>query len=241
MDKDKIESEKFLELFNQLDAYMRSRLHFDRFVDHSTLLREMSLKHRIFLDYLSELRTFAEIRNMLIHNPYKKDADPLFHLHGYLLKRYGQIVDLVLNPPKALSVSIPAGAIYTATLESPIQKLMKVMIEKNFTHIPIVKNDAMIGVFSENTFLSFLIKNQEGIILKDATVGDFEDFIKLENHMNEFFEFVPRNTLLSEVEEIFKTGMKNKKRIAVVYITENGKSSEKILGMITPWDLPAEK
>lgn len=176
---------------------------------------------------------------MLAHNPYKKDADPLLYPHAYIIKRYAQIVDSILHPPKALSVAIPASKIFTATLDTSIQELMRIMIRKNYTHVPIIKDDMMIGIFSENTLLSYLVANQEGIILKDATVADFREFIKIENHINEFFEFVPRNTLMSEVEEIFHKGMMDKKRIAVVYITESGKNTEKILGMITPWDLTA--
>ncbi len=232
-----VESDKFIALYNQLDAYMRNQLQADRYIDHSTLLREMSSKNRLFLNYIQDLRTFADIRNMLIHNPYKKDVDPLFRLHTYVVKKYAEIIGFLLNPAKALKVAIPGHVIFTATLDTPIQKLMKTMTDKNYTHVPIMKNNKMIGIFSENTLLSYLVTNQEGLILKDATVADFGEFIKPENHINEYFEFVSRNTLLSKVEEIFHKGVTDTKRIAVVYITENGKNTEKILGMITPWDI----
>jgi len=234
---DNVESEKFIALYNQLDAYMRNQLKMDRYVDHSTLLREMSTKNKLFSDYIQDLRTFADMRNMLTHNPYKRDADPLFKLHPYITKRYAEIVNLLLNPPKALSVAVPGAVIFTATLDTPLQTLMKTMTEKNYTHVPIMEGDEMVGIFSENTLLSYLVTNQEGLILKDATLADFADFIKPENHINEYFEFVPRNILLSRVEEIFRKGVTDKKRIAVVYVTENGKSTEKILGMLTPWDI----
>ena len=234
---DKTDSDKFIDLYNQLDAYMRNALKEDRYLDHSRLLREMSTRNSVFLDYLQYLLTFADIRNMLIHNPYKKDADPLFTLNGYIVKRYAEIIDMLLNPPKAISIAVPGAAIFTATLDTPALKLMETMTKKNYTHVPILKDRSMIGVFSENTLLSYLVANHEGLILEDAKISDFKDFIKFEDHMNEYFEFVSRNTLLSVVEEIFHKGMKNKKRIAVVYITHDGKSAEKILGMITPWDI----
>lgn len=238
---DNTDSEKFIALYNQLDAYMRNQLGADRYIDHSTLLREMSQKNKIFSDYLQDLRMFAEMRNMLIHNPYKKDADPLLYPHPYVTKKYAEIIELVLHPPKALSIAIPGAVIFTATLDSSIQELMNIMVKKNYTHIPIIKDDVMIGVFSENTLLSYFVANREGIILKDATVKDFYEFIPLEKHMNEYFEFVSRSTLMSEIEEIFHKGVMDTKRIAVVYITESGKNTEKILGMITPWDLTSKQ
>ena len=233
------ESEKFVSLYNQLDNYMRNQLGVDRFVNHASLLREMSLKNKVVYDFLTDLRMFAEVRNMLIHNPYKKNADPLFYPHAYVAQKYEEIINLILNPPKALSFAIPGAKIYTAAPQTLIQKVMKAMVEKNYTHVPIIEDDKMIGIFSENTLLSYLVTNHEGIILNNATIEDFFDFIPLEKHMNEYFEFVSRSALLSDVDSIFSVGVKNGKRIAVVYITEHGKSTEKILGMITPWDLTA--
>ncbi|EKD85810.1 MAG: CBS protein [uncultured bacterium] len=233
------ESEKFVALYNQFDNYMRNQLGVGRFVNHSSLLREMSLKNKLVYDFLTDLRMFAEVRNMLIHNPYKKNADPLFYPHAYVTQKYEEIINLILHPPKALSIAIPGSKIYTATPETLIQKIMRTMVEKNYTHVPIIEDGKMTGIFSENILLSYLVTNQEGIILKDATVKDFFDFIHLEKHMNEYFEFVSRNAFLTEVDSIFSIGVKNGKRVAVVYITEHGKSTEKILGMITPWDLTA--
>ena len=36
---------------------------------------------------------------------------------------------------------------------------------------------------------------------------------------------------------MFQNGLKDQKRISVVFITETGKSSEKILGLVTAWDI----
>lgn len=234
------ESEKFITLYNKLDAYMRKKLGSDKHIYHTALLREMALKNKVFADNFQDLKIFSEVRNMLIHNPYKQFANPLFYPHSYITKKYEEIINLIFNPPLALSIAVPANVIYKATPDTLIQKLMKTMIDKNYTHVPIIKDGSMIGVFSENTLLSFLVTNHEGIILKDAKVSDFAEFIPFDKHMNEYFEFIPRKKLLTDVEKIFRQGMKDGKRIAVVYITENGKSDEKVLGMITPWDLTSE-
>jgi hypothetical protein len=77
--------------------------------------------------------------------------------------------------------------------------------------------------------------------MNDVKIKDFADFISFESHTNEYYEFVSRDTTIFEIEEIFTQGLKKLKRISVVYITENGKSSEGLLGMITVWDLAGSR
>ena len=36
---------------------------------------------------------------------------------------------------------------------------------------------------------------------------------------------------------MFQNGLKGKKRISVIFITQNGNENEKLLGLITAWDL----
>jgi CBS domain-containing protein len=229
--------QEFIDLYNTLDDYLRKELRSEKNIDHSILLRMMAERNRIVDIYQKDFRMFSRIRNMLVHNPYPRNANPLFYPHEYVLNKYKELVSLVLNPPKALSIAVPGGKIYTAKLSTRIHKLMKIMVKNNYTHIPILKDNKLIGIFSENTLLSYLVGEKETIILKDATVEIFKDYIKPEKHLNEYFEFVARDALLEEIEEIFSRGMKGGKRVAVVYITHSGKFTEQLLGMITPWDL----
>lgn len=231
-------SEEFILIYNELDAFMRQRLQLGDQTEHTFLISEMARRgNRIFETYNYELRLFARLRNAIIHNPYQKDAHPIAEPHKETVKKYNDLKNFVMNPPKALSIAIPGPNIFTATLETNVQYIIQTMINKSYTHIPVISDEKMIGVFSENTLFSYLAKTKDCIITNDFTVREFEDFIPLEKHMNEYFVFVPRATLLDEIEGIFQKGLKDLKRIAVIYITEHGKPEEKLLGMITAWDL----
>ena len=233
-------SDEFLDIYNDLDNYMRKELHVEVYVEHSTLLRRMGEKSRIFSDCFSDLKMFSELRNMIVHNPYRRDADPYIEPHKYVVDRYREIKEMVMHPPKAMSIAVSGNAIFCAKLMDSVQEIMKVMVDKNYTHVPIMEGDKMIGVFSENTLLSYVVGTRDCIITSDATVGDFVGFLAFDKHMNEYFEFLPRNTLVTDVQEVFDAGLKRGKRVAVVYITEKGQAGEKLLGMLTPWDINAK-
>lgn len=230
-------SEKFLQIYNELDDYMRKQLKTEQYVDHGMLLRQMADKNRIFAEYYRDLKTFADMRNLLVHNPYKANADPMLIPHEYIVNRYEEIKNQVLHPKKALSIAIPARLIYTTALEDSALDVMQAMNDKVYTHVPVLEGKKMVGVFSENTILSYLSHHKEAIILKDMKVKEFAEFIPLEKHLSESFEFVGRDALLIDVEELFKKALIGRRRIGMVFITNSGKKDEELLGLLTSWDV----
>ena len=234
-------SEKFVQVYNELDDYMRKNLRADVYVDHSTLLRQMADKNRIFQDFYKDLKMFADMRNLLVHNPYKGNADPILVPHKYIVEKYEDIKNQVLYPKKALAIAIPANLIYTTTLDDNALEVMRTMNEKVYTHVPVLENKKMAGVFSENTILSYLSHHKEALILKDMKIGEFSEFIPIDKHLSETFEFVNRHALLIEVEELFRKNLAQRRRIGMVFITNSGKKDEDLLGIITSWDIAGKE
>lgn len=228
---------KFLSIYNEIDHYMRGMLNLQDYMDHGMLLRQMSEKNRLFERYYKDLKLFAELRNLLVHNPYPDNASPLIIPHSYIVKMYEDIRNAVLRPKKAIDIAVRREFIYTTYLNANALDVMRIMNSKTYTHIPVMDGEKMKGVFSENTILAYLVENKDTIILKDTKISEFKDFIGLDKHPSEYFEFVSRNSLLADVEVLFQKGLKERKRIAVVYITEHGDRTEKLLGMITAWDI----
>lgn len=227
---------KFVAIYNELDHYMRKKINAAAYIDHGQLLRDMAEKHFIFNEHITELRLFSEIRNLIVHNPYP-NINPIFQPHEHLVERYQEIFKKIKNPPKAISIAIPASTIFTVTLQDDVHKVLEVMIKKTYTYVPVMENGKFLGVFSESVLACYYAEKKDFIMGKEAKVEDFKEFLPFEKHPNEYFEFVSRDTLLSEIVEIFQSNLKKRKRIGVVYITERGKKEEKLLGMITAWDI----
>lgn len=231
-------SNEFITLYNELDLYMRKYLKTNDEESHTSLIKRMAEKSRIFGRYKDELASFARLRNAIVHNHYRRDAEPIAEPHDFVLKEYAKIKDEVINPPLALNtIAIKAESIYTTTLDSVALDVMKKMSEKLYTHVPVIENSKLVGVFSEDTVFSYMVKNEDILIEKDVMIKEFADFVPIREHRNEIFRFVPRNTPVILVEDEFQKAFSEGKRLAVIFITETGKEIEKILGMITAWDL----
>ncbi len=235
--EDKVLYERFLSIYNQLDSYMRKTLKSETYTDHSHLLQLMARTHRLFARYEHELKVFANLRNVLVHNPFMETANPIAVPNSAIVERYQQINKAILNPPTALSIAIPAAMIYTTTLDSPALPVMKLMNDKVYTHVPVIEKESMVGVFSENTILSYLTHNEDSIITSDLTIREFCDFIGFDKHTGEHFSFIGRDAMLADVYAMFNAAVKAHKRLGMLFITQHGKESEKLLGIITAWDL----
>lgn len=228
---------KFLSIYNEIDHYMRSFLNSDNYTDHGMLIRQMTEKNRLFQSYYTDLKLFSELRNLLVHNPYPNSANPLIVPHSYIVKKYEEIRNALLHPKKAIDIAVRREFIYTTSLNANAIDVMQTMNEKTYTHVPVMDGEKMIGVFSENTILTYLVNNKDTILLKDTKIAEFKDFIGLDRHPSEYFKFVSREMSFVDIAVLFQEGLKERKRIAVIYITQNGKQEEKLLGMITAWDV----
>lgn len=97
----------------------------------------------------------------------------------------------------------------------------------------------MEGVFSENTLFGALIED-ELVYEKERTKFEnplIKRYCLLDNHVSEVFEFIPRSMLLEDAKQLFTNAFNKNQRLAMLFITEHGKQTEKLLGIITPWDI----
>ncbi|MTK13321.1 MAG: CBS domain-containing protein [Clostridiaceae bacterium] len=242
MNKETTNSTEFLAIYNDLDRYMRRTLNEDEWTGHTDLIKKMASKNKIFLRCKEDLIDFAKLRNAIVHNPDRKYAEPIAEPHDYALNKYKEISDKVKNPPLAINtIAIKSEHIYTTDMNAVALDVMKEMNRNTYTHVPVVENGSIIGVFSENTVFSYMVKKEDVLIEKDVKIREFADFIPIEKHVSEFFKFVSKNTLVIDIEEMFQKELHNGKRLSVVFITESGNYTEKILGLITAWDIAGYK
>jgi predicted transcriptional regulator len=238
MSNNETNASKFITIYNELDKYMKKVLNFDNNVSHTGLIRRIAKKNKIFSRYEDDLVSFAELRNTLVHNPRKRVADPLFEPHDNIVKYYQKILDVITKPPVALdTIAIRSKDVYSASLDSIALNVIKEMNKNTYTHVPVIEEDKIIGVFSENTVFSYIASNEDVLLEKEELVGEFSDFIPLDDHESEYFEFVPKDALIVDIKEKFQKGLKNKKRLSTIFITETGSEKEKLLGLVTAWDL----
>lgn len=234
---DKKLSIRFLDIYNQLDNYLRKRLERDDDVSHSFLIKKAAEKDLVIRSQKENLLQFSQLRNAIVHNPDRAIAHPIAEPHSIIVDQYEDVLSKILNPVKALSISVPAEKIYKTSLNDIAINIMRVMNDKVFTHVPVIEDDKMVGVFSENVVFSYLVKHEIVSVDRDIKISEFREFLPHDKHQSEYFLFAMRTASLIEIQKLFDNELGNNRRLGVVFITHNGKADEKLLGMITAWDV----
>lgn len=229
---------QLIKIYNELDAYMRKNFNDDRWISHPRLIEKMADKNPLFEKYERELKEFADLRNSIVHNPYIEHADPIAEPHNYVIELYDSIRKEVLEPKTAYSISVKLKDMYYINSNDTVMSVIKMMKRNKFNYAPIIDHNKLLGVFSENTILSFMADGNCSIADNQAKVKEIIAYTDIQHHDNEYFLFIDKKTTVVEVEALFKKDRHNKvKRLGALFISDNGRVDGNILGMLTAWDI----
>ena len=194
------------------------------------------LNQKEYKKFEKDINLIRKIRNLLSHGECKVEGKTAIEINENIIEKLKEIISLLENPPLVASRYITE--MFVVDLEEKLENLIKTMNEKKISHVPVLDKDKkLVGVFSENTIFSKLSDDEIIEIGKEYKVKDYEKYIKLENHSSEYFDFIKRNEELASAQNLFNKSIKKDKKLVMLFVTENGKKTEKILGIITPWDL----
>jgi CBS domain-containing protein len=221
----------FMDLYRQLEEIAKERFHTS---EGGTAIFNLA-SHPNFRHLKSEIDYCREVRNLLSHRPLVDAAFPV-EPSDEMIALLRKIISVIENPPKALSVATLLTSLLTAGLDDLVLPVMRKMSLKNYTHVPILKNGTVLGVFSESTIFDYLANHENIDITSKVRFRDYLDYLDLNHHPNVSFAFVSKVILTGEAEELFKKRFNNK-RLELLFITETGKSTEKLIAMLSPWDL----
>lgn len=186
----------------------------------------------------SELSYCREVRNLLQHNP-KIGNQFAVEPSSNMIDLLSETIEKVRNPKKAGEIAIPISEVYWKTIDDLVYPTMQDMKQNIYTHVPILRDGKVTGVFSDNTLFAYIL--QDGIIGIDGSTRfkDLGEHLNIRSHPSETFMFAKFHALLSQIEDMFEDAFRKDERIGMIFLTENGKEQEKLRGIITPWDVLA--
>lgn len=225
-------TEVFLNKYRQLESIIAS----EHNLQNSDSAMGYILRRPEYRSIKSELDYCREVRNLLTHNP-KVHSQYAVQPSDEMITLLEETMNKIKNPKRAKHIFIPRNKVFCRSLEDPVYPAMVEMRDRVYTHIPILQEDVVIGVFSENTLLNYLIEEEIVSIDQDMKFTDIKKYLPVNNHLAESFRFISQNTLLFDIEAIFADALKRSDRIGLIFVTYSGKPTEKLLGIISAWDM----
>lgn len=180
-----------------------------------------------------------EIRNLLTHNA-ELDGEPIVEPSQPVLQALQDVLTYVQKPPLALDCATPMNRILCAGLSDRILQVMRRMEKNGYSHIPVLENRRFLGAFSAATVFSAVLQEPGLRITEETTLRALAKVLSAERN-SERYAFVSRDTALTTVRKMFEKPREKNGRLSVIFITENGRPHETLLGMLTPWDVLKEE
>lgn len=229
-------TEAFLDLYKQLEVMAVKRYNYP---PDGTAVSKLE-KRPEFRTIQPELTYCREVRNLLQHNPKVGGAYPVSP-SDEMISLLKATIDKVKNPPRVKDIAIPIKSILYKTMDDYVRPTMIEMQENVFTHIPILRDGVVIGVFSENTLFSYLVDTDIVAIEDDMRFSELIDYLPIDKHRAETFRFLGQTKLVSDVNNLFEDALSKQDRIGLVFITKSGDAKEPLLGILTAWDIAGAK
>lgn len=224
----------FLDLYKQLEQLLKINYANDSGRYESVVARFEN--SRDCGNYRDEVIAIREIRNLLQHNP-KINGSYIAMPSEYTINALREIIQMVAHPKLAIDFGVNARQIFKTTLSSSLMKVIRVMKDRGFSHVPVVENDKLYGVLSAYTVFEFATEQGAQILTEDTRVSDMKSYLPIEKHKNEWYLFLPRDATFTEADEAFIKRDHRGRRLVAIFITEHGKANEPLLSMLTPWSV----
>ncbi|MBQ3106622.1 MAG: CBS domain-containing protein [Eggerthellaceae bacterium] len=224
-------ADEFLDLYRQLESHIKESFPQAGSSAVSWLSRRKEFRH-----LSTELDYCREVRNLLSHRE-KIDGAYAVEPSESMLGTLRATIERIANPAKAHGIMVPRDKVVAKSMDDLVRPAMAVMLKEKFSRVPLLDDGRVVGVFSETALLACLV-DQQIIGIDDSTrFAQLEKYLPLKAHASESFRFVPRNMYVSELADLFEEADRAQDRIGMVFVTQNGKPSERLLGIITAWDI----
>lgn len=227
-------AEIFIEKYKQLEEVVRSTYNLKNSDSISFYLSNQNIYRR----YSDEIRYCQEVRNLLSH---KKKIGNEFAVEPsqQMIDFIDNLIKKIKKRIKCYEIQISESNVCWKSMNDSVKETIKEMSDKLYTHIPILEDGKVVGVFDENSVFNYLSKQEIIMIEENTTFNDIKDYIGLSDREMEEFIFFSSQRYLEELEIEFEKAYRKGKRIGIAFMTQNGKSYEKLQGIITPWDMLA--
>ena len=161
----------------------------------------------------------------------KNNGNDLFDVNNDLIEFLESEIKSITSNKKAYEIMTPYDELYFCELSSDIKETLINMRRLGHSTIPVLKDRKVIGIFNNDVIINALIDSNFKVSLSMLKLN-----ISLDSISAYYYEFISKNEVLDNIEEMFEIKKDNKK-LSLIFVTENGNENERLLGIITLYDV----
>lgn len=231
-------SEVYLQKYRILEGLLEKRYDGQKLAGPSVVVEyirdEDSKPVRVDLDLLRELR------NILSHNAGENGA-PVAEPSDEMIEKLDRVIAYVKRTRFAADFGTPAEQVLSARLNDDVLSVMRNMRKNGYSHVPVVDGSAIVGIFSVKCVFDHLAENGLESLGSGARIRDLGQQIRLNRREGERYLFVSAETSIVSVRAAFQRYTEKNRRLATVFVTQDGTPEAPLICILTPWDVLSDQ
>ena len=222
--------ERFKAAYNGIDLHLRNVLKAPRTDSFSHVVNIYERTKRSFSGDADYLRMIADLRNVLVHGR--------IEARRYLAVPTKLVVDKLEAILNRLTHPIQVIPTFQREVESfsvnnSLAEVLKKISERDYSQFPIYDKNNFCGVLTENGITRWLAHHVSfELCLVDLEEISISNVLKMEEERQNYL-FISRIKSVDDLKELFV----DHELLEAILITENGNSNEKLMGIVTRWDV----
>lgn len=222
---------EFIQLYNRLAQHLSEIVHVDRFTPFSQLVELAARKSSPVARFASRLRDYGDLRNAIVHSrsyPEEIIAEP----SPAALANFRSVFEAIVSPKRLAPTFQRQVMVYKP--EDPLIKPLQDMNANDFSQVVLMDQKRLSLLTTEGIARWLEQKASDDIIsIQEATIGDAHTC-----DPDGSFLVMARDKTIYDAQEAFTSMLeRDEPRLFAVIVTQNGRDTEKPLGIVTPWDL----
>ena len=217
-----------MERYREIEEWVLNNLNISEMKDLEQIPQYKSIR--------SNLAFCRMLRNLLSHYDWSKAGNDMVIVTDQAVRQVNNLY-YSLNPQTLMRLAIRVGQIFAPAPTDSVLAAVKLMQRNDYSYIPIVENHRITGVFSTKTIMQLVAESNTTHFSETLKFSEIAAIIRLKEESEAHYGFIDPNMNMEDVNAKFQRSKTRKKRLDVLFITDNGKSDGLLQGMITPVDI----
>jgi len=225
-------SSKYLDAFNRIEKWLREITDSSDGASFSQMVYLASNKIPKFFKHVESLRSLANFRNSLVHK--YEHGKQLAIPTEYAIQLLQQIESQFISPKPLFSFA--SKPVEFCHITDSVSVAVKKMFSGQYSQMPLRDEKECCGLLTSDTvsrWLSTQLVDHNSLVF-DTQISEV---MKCRDELDQWLFISKKASILDGIEQ-FESFLRKGKTLEALLITENGKSNESILGILTVYDLP---
>lgn len=226
-------ADEYIQKFKELESVVKETFGLN---DWDSVTNFLS-KRDEYRPFREEIKYCQEVRNLLQHKQKiggEYPVEPTKEMISFLERT----IDSLKNRKKCKDIMVPLDKLFYKKATDSIRGTLSKMREIPSGHVPILDEKGCVcGVFTAVSFLYIMADRKGEPFGTELSFREAEKYVSFDHHDSEIYRYIKGSLYVDELKDIFEHTYSGGKRLAMVFVTENGKPDGKLLGTISPWDV----